>query len=180
MMANGKQQMTFTTAKWHDVPGHLSDIFFDKTMKPIKGNNDPDKKFNEALAKILDKYREILDASYNRFFSKSRDLETLMQKAPGFLVLEHFMPIPDVVRMFEVDESAFLDLLERTRDFVNFFDTTDNASPEIRLNVHVREFLCDKNRSTGHYQKPRFHHLAICLKVFKWTFERPSSDPECP
>jgi hypothetical protein len=172
--------MAFTTAKWYDVPGHLSDIFFDRTMKKIEKNNDPDKKFNWKLANIFYRYRDILDASYNLFFSQCRDLEKLMQFAPGFLVLEHFMPIPDVARMFDVNETAFLDLLERTRDFVNFLDASDNASPEIRLNVHVREFLCDRNRSIGHYQTPRSHRLAICLKVFEWTFDRPWSNPESP
>ena len=177
---HGKQQMAFTTVKYYDVPGHLSDIFFDRSLKAIEENNDPNKKFNEKLANIFYKYRDILDASYNLFFSERSDLENLMQFTPGFLVLEHFMPIPDVARMFDLDEIEFLDLLEKTRDFVNFLDASDTASSEIRLNIHVREFLCNRNRSISHYQKPRSHHFAICLKVFDWTFERPWSNPESP
>jgi len=175
-----KQQMAFTATKWYDIPGHLSEIFFDRTMKPIERNNDPDKKFNEKLANIFYKYRDILDASLNLFLSESKDLENLMQVAPGFLVMKHFMPIPDAARMFDVNETTFLDMLKRTRDFVNFSDANDSDSPEVRLNLHVREYLCDKNRSLGHFQKPRSHHLAICLKVFEWTFNRPWSDPESP
>ena len=173
---HGKQQMAFTTVKYYDVPGHLSDIFFDRSLKAIEENNDPNKKFNEKLANIFYKYRDILDASYHRLLSESRDLEELIQFSPGFFVLRHFMTIPDVAKLLDVDESSFLDLLHRARHFVNFLHS--NASCRVRLNIHAREFLCDRNRSVDHYHNPRFHHFAICLKVSNLTFNHPWSDME--
>ena len=141
---------------------------------------DPEKKYDERVTVVYCKYRDILDASYHRLLSESTNLDKLIQFAPGFLVLQEFMTIPDVAQLLEVDETLFLQLLEGARHFVNFLHPSDIVSPAVRLNDHAREFLCDRNRSLGHYYHPRSHHFAICLKDYNLTFDHPWSNIESP
>ena len=151
------------------------EIAFDATMKQIE--KDPDSKFNENLANVFYKYRDILDASYHLLLAESRDLEKLIQFAPGFLVMKHFEIIPDVVKLLDIDETSFLDLLERNRHLVDFLPDEDPAFPRVRLNHHVRDFLTDRNRSIGHYHNPRHYHLAICLNYYyRFIFHHPRLD----
>jgi hypothetical protein len=138
----------------------------------------PEKKFDKKIATVFYKYRDMLDASYHGLLSESRDLEELIQFAPGFLVLRQFMTITDVAKLLDVNENSFLDLLQRARHFVNFLDPNDIASSGVRLNIHALEFLCDRNRSIGHYHNPRSHHFAICLKDYNLAFNHPWSDIE--
>jgi hypothetical protein len=44
----------------------------------MEENEDPGKKFDQRLAVVFYKYRDILDASYHLFLSESRDLENLI------------------------------------------------------------------------------------------------------
>jgi hypothetical protein len=170
--------MVFTFSDWYNTRGHHSEIAGDWTMKQIEEeySKDPDKRFDEKLAIIYYKYRVILDASYHLLLSGSNDLEELIQFAPGFLVIRH-MPVPVIAWLLDVDETSFLDLLERNRHFVNFFELRGPA-PGVMLNRHLREFLSDRNRSIGHYHDPTPHHLAICLKHYKSIFDHPWSDME--
>ena len=79
--------MMFTTAEWREGWKDSSSIAYDITVKEIEEGNHYGKEFNERIATIFYKYRDILDASYHRLLSESRDLEKLIQFAPGFLVL---------------------------------------------------------------------------------------------
>ena len=141
--------MVFTKARWPML--HSMGVSYDRTYS---------------------KYRDILDASYHRLLSESTNLEKLIQFAPGFPVLRQFMTIPNVAKLLEVDETSFLELLRGARHFVNFLHPSDITSSEVevRLNDHVCEFLCDRNRSLGHYHNPRSHHFAICLKLYNLIF----------
>jgi len=109
--------------------------------------------------------------------SEFNELKKLIQFAPGFLVVEP-MPVPVMAWLLDVDETSFLDLLEKNRLFVDFFELRGHASPGVTLKRHLREFLSDKNRSMGHYHNPAPHHLAICLKHYKSIFDHPWSDTE--
>ena len=153
-------------------------VSYDRTVKEIEDEHpeDPEKKFDESAAIVYSKYRDILDASYHRLLSESTNLEKLIQFAPGFPVLRQFMTIPNVAKLLEVDETSFLGLLEGARHFVNFSHPNNITSSEVRLNDHVCEFLCDRNRSLGHYHNPRSHHFAICLKLYNLIFDHPWSD----
>ena len=165
----------FTKAKWSK---NCLGIAYDRTVKQIEDEypKDPEKKFDERMALVFYKYRDILDASYRRLLSESRDLEDLIQFVPGFLVLRQFMTIRNVAKMLDVDENSFLDLLQRARHFVNFLHRNDMASSAVMLNIHAREFLFDRNRSIGHHHNPRSHHFAICLKYYNLAFNHPWSD----
>ena len=178
MLTESKQHMMFTKAKWCKNWEDSLGIAFDRTVKQIEDEypEDPEKKFDERVAIVFYKYRDILDASYRRLLSESRDLEDLIQFAPGFLVLRRFTTIPNVAKMLDVDENTFLDLLQRARHFVNFLHRNDMASSAVMLNIHAREFLCDRNRSIGHYHNPRSHHYAICLKSYNLALNHPWSD----
>ncbi|KIM46666.1 hypothetical protein M413DRAFT_440266 [Hebeloma cylindrosporum] len=164
--------MMFTKRKtgWQGILGNAHD----RTVKQIEDEFPEDhyKKFDERMAIVFYKYRDILDASYHLWLSESRALEELIQFAPGFLVMRQFMTIRDAATLLDVNETLFLDLLERVRPFVNFL--LSNVSAGVRFNVHARDFLCDKTRSMGHYHNPRFHHFSICLKDYKLTFESDS------
>jgi hypothetical protein len=167
--------MMFTKAQWIESwPDYLG-VAYDRTVKQIEDEypEDPEKKFDERVAIVFYKYRDILDASYHRLLSESTNLGKLIQFAPGFLVLQELMTIPDVAKLLEVDEASFLVLLEGARHFVNFSHPNDIASSRVWLNEHAREFLCDRNRSLGHYHNPRSHHFAICLKGYNLTFDHP-------
>jgi hypothetical protein len=170
--------MMFTKAKW--VRRHSLGVAHDRTVKQIDDEypEGPEKKFDVMVAIVFYKYRDILDASYHRLLSESTYLEKLLELAPGFLVLLEFMRIPDVAQLLEVDETSFRKLLDGARHFVNFLHPIDIASSGVRLNVHAREFLCDRNRSIGHYHNPRSHRFAICLKVYNLAFHHPWSDIE--
>ena len=172
--------MMFTKARWPEGWRHFWAFADDRTVKQIEDEypEDPDQKFDERIATVFYKYHNILNASYHHLLSESRDLEELFQFAPGFLVLQQFMTIPDIVKLLDVDESSFLALLKRARHFVNFRHPNDIASSEVRLNIHACEFLCDRNRSIGHYHNPRFHHFAICLQDYNFTFDHPWLDIE--
>ena len=164
---------------WYEIWGHHSEISGDWTMKQIEeeySEESPNKRFDEKLAIILHKYRDILDASYHHLLSGSNDLEKLMQFAPGFLVIAP-MPVPVIAWLLDVDETPFLDLLERNRRFVDFFEFR-GSNPGVMLNRHLREFLSDKNRSIGRYHNPTPHHLVICLKHYKSILDHPWSDTE--
>jgi len=179
-MTRGKQHTMFTKATFHTFEPPQLAIAYDKTMKQIMEDNDPDKKFDEKLAVVFHKYCDILDVSYHLLLSESKDLEKLIQSAPGFLVNQGSIPIPAAARLFDIDETSFLDLLERNQHFVDFRNLEDHASPGIMLNIHLRKFLCDSNRSLRHYHNPRPHHLAICLKYYQLTFNCPWSGTEGP
>ena len=101
--------MMFTKAKWIKKWQDSFGIAYDSTVKQIEDecSEDPEMKFNEKIAIVFYKYRDILDASYHHLLSESKDLEELIQFAPGFLVLRQFMPIPDVAKLLDVDESSF-------------------------------------------------------------------------
>jgi hypothetical protein len=174
--------MMFTKAKWMQGWEEFTKlgVAHDRTVKQIEDKypEDPENKFDERVAIVFYKYRDILDASYHHLLSESRHLEKLIQFAPGFLVLRRFMGIPGVAKLLEVDETSFLELLEGARHFVNFLHPNDIASSGVRLNIHAREFLCDRNRSLGHYHNPRSHHFAICLKNYNLTFDHPWSNIE--
>jgi hypothetical protein len=172
--------MMFTKANWYKGWQDSLGIAHDRTVKEIEDEypEDPEKKFDERVAIVFYKYRDILDASYHLLLSESRDLEKLIQLVPGFLVLRQFLTIPDVAKLLEVDATSLLELLERARHFVNFLHPNDIASSGVRLNIHAREFLCDRNRSIGHYHNPRSHHFAICLKNYNLIFDHPWSDIE--
>jgi len=165
----------FTKAKWYNGWEGSLGIARDKTVTQIENEylKDPEKKFDGRIAIVFYKYRDILDASYHPLLSESRDLEKLIRFAPGFLVLRQFMKIRDVAKLLDVDESLLLDLLERVRHFINFLHPDDIASPVVRLNNHVHEFLCNSNRSMDHYHHPRSHHFAICLKHYNLIFNPP-------
>ena len=175
MLTCNKQQMMFTKAKW--ISWHSMGVAHDITVKQIDEHpEDPDKKFDERVAVVFHKYRDILDASYHRLLLESPNLEKLIQFAPGFPVLQKFMTVPAVAKLLEVDETSFLELLEGARHFVTFLHPNDIASSGVRLNIHACDFLWDRNRSIGHYHNPRSHHLAICLKDYNLTFDHPWSD----
>jgi hypothetical protein len=179
MLTCSKQQMVFTKAKW--TSWHSMGVAHDRTVKQIEDeyseySGDPEKKFDEGVASVFYQYRDILDASYHRLLSESTNLEKLFQFAPDFFVLRTSLTIPDVAKLLEVDETSFLGLLEGARHFVNFSHSNDIASSEVKLNDHAREFLCDRNRSLGHYHNPRSHHFAICLKRYNLIFNHPWSD----
>jgi hypothetical protein len=115
--------MMFTRAEWYGSWPHWSEVNYDSTLKDVESAQypeDSDKRFNERLAIIFYKYRDILDASYHLLLSESNDLEKLIQLAPGLLVIEPFTPVPDIVRLLNINEASFLDLLERNRHFLNF------------------------------------------------------------
>ena len=152
---------------------HFTEIAFDATMKQIPEQQHCDNKFNKRLANVFYKYRDVLDASYNLLLAESRDLDELIQFAPGFFVMMSFEFIPDVAMVLDIDETSFLDLLERNRHFVDFLHLKDHASPHVRLNLHVRDFLTDRNRSIGHHHNPRPHHLAICFNYSRLSFDHP-------
>jgi len=172
--------MMFTKAKWYKGWEDSLGIAHDRTVTQIENEypEDPEKKFDKRVAIAFYKYRDILDASYHLLLSEFRDLEQLIQFAPGFLVLRQFMKITDVAKLLDVDESLLLDLLERVRHLINFLHPNDIASSAVRLNVHVHDFLCDSNRSMHHYHHPGSHHFAICLKYYNLTFNHPWSDIE--
>jgi len=175
MLTRIKQQV-FIKAGSSETWAHYLKIAYDRTTKKIEEHKCPDNKFNEKLAIVFYKYRDILDASYHLLLSESKDLEKLIQFTPGFLVMNHFMSIPDVGKLL-VGETSFLDLLERNRHFVNVLDRRGHSSPEAMLNIHLRQFLCDRDRSVGHYYNPKPHHLAICLG-YDFTFNRSWSDTD--
>ena len=180
MLTCSKQHMMFTKTKWIKGWQDSFGVAHDKTVKEIESEypEDPEKKFDDRVAIVFYRYRDILDASYHRLLSESTNLENLIQFAPGFLVLREFMTIPDAAKLLEVDETSFLELLRGARHFVNFLHPSDITSSEVevRLNIHVHEFLCDRNRSIGHYHNPRSHHFAICLKDYNLTFDHPWPD----
>lgn len=166
----------FTHGQW--VWQHSLGVTHDRTVKQIEYeySEDPERKFDERVAIVFYEYRDILDASYHRLLSESTNLEKLLQFAPGFFVLQDFMTIPDVAKLLEVDETSFRGLLEGARHFVNFLHPNDIASSRVMFNTHICEFLCDRNRSIGHYHDPRSHHFAICLKRYNLTFDHPWLD----
>jgi hypothetical protein len=166
--------MMFTRAEWYGSWPHWSEVNYDSTLKDVESAQypeDSDKRFNERLAIIFYKYRDILDASYHLLLSESNDLEKLIQLAPGLLVIEPFTPVPDIVRLLNINEASFLDLLERNRHFLNFLKPKNRPYLELVVNLHLREFLADRSRSRGHYYDPVPHHLAICLNEYKLTFD---------
>ena len=179
-LTESKQHMMFTMARWPQGWEDSLRVAHDMTVKQVEDaySEYPEKKFDKKIATVFYKYCDMLDASYHGLLSESRDLEELIQFAPGFLVLREFMTIPDVAKLLDVDESSFLDLLQKARHFVNFQHPNDIASSGIMFNFHAREFLCDRNRSIGHYHNSRSHHIAICLKVYNLAFDHSWSDME--
>ena len=180
-LTESKKHMMFTEVRWPESWKHSWAVARDRTVKEIEDecSGSVEEKFDERVAIVFYKYRDILDASYHRLLSESRDLEELLQFAPGFLVLRRVMAILDVAKLLDVEESSFLDLLRKARHFVNFLHRNDIASDSgVRLNIHAYEFLCDRNRSISHYHNPRSHHFAICLKCYNLIFDHPWSDIE--
>jgi hypothetical protein len=153
------------------------EIIYGKTMEEMEEeySKDPDKECDERLAIILYKYRDVLDASYHLLLSESNELEELMEFAPEFFIISCPRPIPNMARLFDVDETAFLDLLERNRHFVNFF-MWNHASPSVGLNRHLCDFLSDRNRARAHYRDLKPHRHAICLKLYELVFGHPWPD----
>jgi len=147
-------------------------IVHDKTMEETEEeySKDPAKKFDAKLAIILYKYRDILDKSYHLLFSGIKDLENLIRLAPDFFIMEGKLHIPDIARLLDIEETLFLDLLERNEHFVNW------TSQGVMLNRHLRGFLSDRKRSKDRYCNPRPHHFAICLKIYNVAFDLPRLD----
>lgn len=75
--------------------------------KPHSCDDDSATTTPGKLRDVYYKYRNMLNVSYHRLLSESRDLEELVQFALGFLILWLFMAIPDVVKLLDVDESSF-------------------------------------------------------------------------
>src|SRR6266568_4341289 len=141
--------MAFTTAKYESrrCSNGITDDFILLEKDEQRFSENSDMKFDKRLAMIHSKYRNILDASYHLLLSESSDLEKLIQFAPGFIVLWYLLPIPDVAKLLDIDETSFLGLIERNRHFVAFKESRDHTFPSVMPNSHLCKFLSDRNRS---------------------------------
>ena len=68
MLTCSKQHMMFTKTKWIKGWQDSFGVAHDKTVKEIESEypEDPEKKFDDRVAIVFYRYRDILDASYHQ------------------------------------------------------------------------------------------------------------------